>query len=180
MTETAAEGATPSTGATPAADPPASTASVVVEPDMNDLSDGARRAIAALRTELRSTTESLTAERDAALAQLQEHEDAQGTEVEQLRTKLGRVEKENGDLKAELAERDRRIAASDAASKHGIPDWADRLKGSTPEELDADAQAIAERVNGEPARTTPDFGAGARQGTQSSGMDQLIRRKAGR
>lgn len=171
MTDTPAADSTPSDGTPdPSPQTPDGTGTA-------DLGDAARQAISAVRRELRAATE----ERDAALARVQSYEDATGTELEQLRTKLGRADKRVNDLEAENSALHRRIAASGAAAKYGIPDLAERLQGSTPEELDEDAKALAERMSAA-ARTSPDLGAGARPSGSagSSEMDQLIRAKARR
>lgn len=182
MTDTSSTpdaGTPPPAADTPDTSQPPSSSSLVDDLDTDALGDTARRAVANLRREHRAAVDRLTADRDAALAKLQEHEDAQGTEVEQLRSKLGRVEKENAYLKQQLTERDISIAARDAASKFGIPEFADRLHGTNAEELEADAKQLADRVN--PGRSA-DLGAGPRgDGTApTTGMDQLIRQKARR
>lgn len=177
MSDTASEGATPSSGATPEATPDVS-AAASGDTSSEDLGESARRAIAALRRENRSVTERLTAERDAALARVADFETANDSEAEKLRGKLGRVEKDLAEANAELSLRDRRDAAREAAGKAGIPEWWDRLQGDTPEELEADAHRIAERVN--PARPVSDLGAGPRGSAAEPRMDSLIRRRAGR
>ncbi|MEK2475280.1 hypothetical protein [Streptomyces noursei] len=81
-----------------------------------------------------------------------------GPVAAKLRTELADVQKELADYKAQLAR-------YQAASKAGIPlAHADRLKGETPEELEADAASLAKGLGSSrplsKARPAPSVGGG--------------------
>jgi len=79
----------------------------------------------------RKAAEAVEAERKAK-------EEAELTETEKLR-------KRAAELEAELKSAQRSTMQRDAAAKHNLPaELATRLKGETPEELEADAKALAE------------------------------------
>jgi hypothetical protein len=148
-------GATPAPDATSGEQTPTTSETTSRTPPADDLGDGGKRAIDALRRENRA----LQRERDALSQAQREREDSERTELERAQAKLSESE-------ARISELEHEQRARAAASRHGIPDLWDRLKGSTPDELDDDAKSIAERMgpaeNGGSSTTRPDLGGGPR------------------
>jgi chromosome segregation ATPase len=108
--------------------------------DINELPDAARDYIKSLRAESaryrieRNDFRDKYTEAGTLIEQANQKVD-QATEWE---TKYSTLETKNGDLEKQLGK-------LTAAAKFGIPDEVDRLKGSTPEEWEADAQSLAEK-----------------------------------
>lgn len=117
------------------------------------------------------------ADAKAARLELQKLQDAGKSELEKT---AGRAER----AEARLTELERDLLVTRVAAKHGIPaEDMDRLRGTTDEELEADAKAFAKRYlrTDEPP---PDLGGGARSGAAtaagSKGFSESIRRQAQR
>jgi hypothetical protein len=177
MSTPATEGATPSDGATPPADPSSQSTGATPSTD-DDLGDAGKRALAELRRQLKDR-DSAIADRDARLKAL---EDRDKTELERVTGDLATVTAERDELRAQVATFEQSTLKQRIAADAGIPQWWQRLHGATEEELLADAKQIADQLGAQPNGATPDLGAGARSGAADprSGMDQLIRRGAGR
>ena len=90
-------------------------------------------------------------EENAALkSRLAEFERAQMTEQEKTAADLKTAQDRVAALEAQIAEQQRQAAVAEALKTAGLPaDLAGRLQGSTPEELAADARALAAAL-GEP------------------------------
>ncbi len=99
----------------------------------------AKRAMALiekLRTEVKELKPKAKQAEELAAAQKQK-EEAEMTELQKAAKRLAEVE-------AELKETRRTAQVATIAAKHNLPEvLASRLKGETPEELEADAEAIA-------------------------------------
>ncbi|HOO54751.1 MAG TPA: DUF4355 domain-containing protein [Methanothrix sp.] len=91
-------------------------------------------------------------------------------ELEATRTSHAELKAENTDLKAQIAERDGKLKDSELkaqkieiATKAGLSEaLADRLRGTTPDELEADAKRLAEAMGPGPSvgsGTNPPTGA---------------------
>lgn len=107
---------------------------------------------------------------------LQELEDAGKSELERASTRAERAEQR-------VAELERNQLVSAVAARHSLPpELAERLRGETEQELEADAKALAKLMPGE----TPDpgaLGAGARSAAAtggSRGFSEQIRQRARR
>lgn len=89
-------------------------------------------------------------ENTALKARLAEFERAQMTEQEKTAADLKTAQDRVAALEAQIAEQQRQAAVAEALKTAGLPaDLAGRLQGSTPEELAADAKALAAAL-GEP------------------------------
>lgn len=140
--------------ATPVADTPGAT------PEQ-PLGEGGEKALKAER-EARKTAERQLRE---AQQRLQEFEDRGKTEAEKLAERAASAE-------AELAESRTRLARLEAAAAAGLSlEHADRLIGSTPEELAADAKRFAETLQ---ANRPATFDGGARQTPPEQTLDERI------
>jgi hypothetical protein len=149
--------------------PPASTGG---EPGpQGDVGDAGKRALAELRRDLRTKDTAL----QEATARIAELEAGQRSETENLRADNERLKGELGDREQRLGRLELDAQRRSAAAAAGIPEWWERLQGSTPEELETDAKQLAERLH--PQRPPTDLGQGARPGAQPTGMTELIRRK---
>jgi hypothetical protein len=173
---------TPTSGATP---DPAATAgggsdpgtdeTTTGDPRVDQIGDAGRRAIAELRKELKT----IKTERDELAAAQQAVADRDKTELEKAQERATRAE-------SRIAELEQETRARTAAAAAGIPDQWHRLRGSTDDELKADADQLAEAFGKRPGGgglTPADLGAGPRPdapATGSQGMNQRIRRAAGR
>jgi uncharacterized membrane protein YqiK len=173
---------TPTSGATP---DPAATAGGGSEPDDTssssgatpdpDLGDAGKRVIAEARRATRAA-EQRAAELETRLSAI---EDRDKTELERARERSVKAE-------TRVAELEHETRARTAAAAAGISDQWHRLRGSTEDELKADADSLAEAFGkrDEGSGLTPaELGAGPRPNAPamgSQGMNQRIRRAAGR
>lgn len=147
-------------------DPPASTST-------DELGDAGKRAIAEVRKELKQAQK----ERDELIEAERVRKDGERSEIE-------KATAERDAHKQRVAELEHEALAREVATDAGIPkDW-QRLKGSTKDELEADAkQFVEDHPPAGGAAPRPDLGAGARQqvpATGSAGFSERIRRQSGR
>lgn len=140
------------------------------QPD-EQLGDGGKKALQEERRKARA------AERQLGELQkrLQELEDRDKTEAQKLTDRATAAETDATQAKRELERyrvaRDKKIPA----------EWVDRLKGSTKEELEADAEALLEALGTQQQRNTPSYDGGVRAGAPpATDMNALIRQAAGR
>jgi hypothetical protein len=136
-----------------------------------------KRVLADLQSE-RETRRKAVEERDALAARLKELEDAQLSESQKMEReyedrarRIAELESENSTLKLDRLR-------SDVAVQLGLPSWAaPRLRGSSEDELRADAEQLKEQlgpaVPAPPARPLPDPSQGPRPGEKPSEDDQL-------
>lgn len=162
---------TPTPGATPegGATPPAGVAEAV-EPNGatngDELGEGGKSAIAALRRDLRA----LKSERDDLASRVREHDDAEKSELEKAVAARDEATGRVGDLEL-------RMLKMQAAIDAGIPTQWKRLDGSTADELAADAKEFAKSLTQEAegeqqtGATPAVLGAGARPGAPATGRD---------
>lgn len=103
-----------------------------------------------------------------------ELEESQKTEQQKLAERAERAE-------AELAATQARLLRQDIAARKGLPlDMAARLQGSTPEELDADADALLSLIAAQPKPAAPPVPAHATALEPSAGDgNDWLRRFAG-
>jgi preprotein translocase subunit SecD len=118
------------------------------------------------------------AEAKAARQELQGLQDAGKSELEKANTRAERAE-------ARAAELERSLLTSSVASRHGIPpEHVHRLIGTTEEELETDAKALAKALRSSTEEPPPDLGGGVRQGAPAQGSmafsDSIRRRAQGR
>lgn len=109
----------------------------------------------------------LTAERDELQAKIAAHEREQMTEAEKIAADRDAAVKRAEDAEAALAAATRAKLVADAAAAAKLPaTMADRLRGETPEELAADAKAMAESLGYDRGPVDPSQGQGS-AGAQS-------------
>lgn len=161
---------------------PAGVAEAVPAPDdaASSGGDGAKRALAELRRELKEAR----SERDALAAAKREAEDAERSELE-------KVTRDRDEASGKATTLELQVLKMEAAIRAGIPGQWMRLNGATADELDADAKTFAKSIgktdddessNGKTA-SPADLGAGARTGvsaTGSAGFSEVIRQRARR
>lgn len=155
----------PATGeTTPPATPPA--APTEQKPE-DTLGDAGKRALDAER-EARKAAEKAARE---AQAKVKQYEDAGKSELEKAQTTAADAAKDAETARGELA----RLRA---ALKAGLdPELADRLKGSTPDELAADAASLAEKFGkAATGSATPpgSFDGGAQPPTPKKSLSEQI------
>jgi uncharacterized protein (DUF849 family) len=132
-------------------------------PEENGLPDGARKALAAARKQAREAEKA----RKAAEAEVAQFKQRDMTDQQKLEQRATTAEKAAEDATKAL----NRIHAAMAAGLEFAD--ADLITGSTPEEMKASAERLAERFG---ARV-PDFDGGARgAATRPADMNDLIRR----
>lgn len=171
-TETPESGAMPDAGATPAGEETPGTDNGATP----DLGDAGKKAIDELRREVKTIRQ----ERDELARVVKERDDAGKTELERLTAERDELRARVDELERGATERDRADRARAAATDAGIPEFWDRLRGETEEELKADAKAMAERF-GVTSSPTRDLGAGARPApSKGAGMNERIRASRGR
>lgn len=141
------------------------------------LGEGGQKALAAerkARAAAERTATSAAKERDKLAARLQELEDRDKTEAQRLAERAQVAETE--------AERARtKLLRFEVASSKKLPaSWANRLQGSTKEELEADAESLLKDLNDQQQRQSPNYDGGVRkQAPKTNDMNALIRQRAG-
>ena len=112
---------------------------------------GSKTQVLADLAKERDKRQTLDKENAALKARLAEFERAQMTEQEKTAADLKTAQDRVAALEAQIAEHQRQAAVAEALKTAGLSaDLAGRLQGSTPEELVADARALAAAL-GEPA-----------------------------
>ena len=111
---------------------------------------GSKSQVLADLAKERDKRQAFEEENTALKARLAEFERAQMTEQEKTAADLKTAQDRVAALEAQIAEQQRQAAVAEALKTVGLPaDLAGRLQGSTPEELAADARALAAAL-GEP------------------------------
>lgn len=111
---------------------------------------GSKSQVLADLAKERDKRQAFEEENTALKARLAEFERAQMTEQEKTAADLKTAQDRVAALEAQIAEQHRQAAVAEALKTAGLPaDLAGRLQGSTPEELVADAKALAAAL-GEP------------------------------
>lgn len=111
---------------------------------------GSKTQVLADLAKERDKRQTLDKENAALKARLAEFERAQMTEQEKTAADLKTAQDRVAALEAQIAEQQHQAAVAEALKTAGLPaDLAGRLQGSTPEELAADAKALAAAL-GEP------------------------------
>jgi hypothetical protein len=105
---------------------------------------------------------------------LKEYEDRDKTEAQKLAEAKAAAESEAATAKQEL------MRYRVAADKKLPAELAARLRGSTPEEMAADADELLTLLNAQQQRQTPSYDGGVRQSARPTSMNDLIRQTAGR
>lgn len=141
------------------------------------LGEGGKKALDAerkARAAAERTATSTAKERDKLAARLQELEDREKTDAQKLTERAQAAE-------AEAAKASARLLRFEVASDKKLPaGWANRLQGSTKEELEADADALLKELGETRQRQSPDYDGGVRkQAPAPTDMNALIRRAAG-
>ena len=141
------------------------------------LGEGGQKALAAerkARAAAEKTATSAAKERDKLAARLQELEDRDKTDAQKLAERAQVAE-------AEAAKASSKLLRFEVASDKKLPaGWANRLQGSTKEELEADADALLKELGETRQRQSPDYDGGVRKpAPASTDMNALIRQAAG-
>jgi hypothetical protein len=111
---------------------------------------------------------------DDLTKKLQAFEDRDKTEAQKLAERASAAEKQAADAQTEL------MRYRVAADKKLPAELAARLRGSTPEEMAADADELLTLLNAQQQRQTPSYDGGVRQSARPTSMNDLIRQTAGR
>ena len=141
------------------------------------LGEGGQKALAAerrARAAAEKTATSAAKERDRLAARLQELEDRDKTEAQRLADRAQAAETEAEKARTKL------LRFEVASSKKLPASWANRLQGSTKEELEADAEALLKDLKDQQQRQSPNYDGGVRKPTpKTNDMNAVIRRAAG-
>jgi hypothetical protein len=139
------------------------------QPD-EGLGDAGKKALQEERRKARAAEKQLT----ELQKRLQEFEDRDKTEAQKLAERAAAAEKSAADAQTEL------MRYRVAADKKLPAELAARLRGSTPEEMAADADELLALLNAQQQRQTPNYDGGVRQTARPTSMNDLIRQTAGR
>lgn len=141
-----------------------------------DLGDAGKKAITEERKARQAAERQARAHQkqvEEMSAKLQKYEDAKKSDLDKLTERATAAEKSAADAQAELLRyrvaRDKKIPA----------EWVDRLRGSTQEDLEADADSLLEALGTQQQRQTPSYDGGVRQTAKPTDMNSLIRQQAG-
>ena len=142
----------------------------------HDLGDAGKKAITEERKARQAAERQARAHQkqlEEMSAKLQKYEDAKKSDLDKLTERATTAEKSAADAQAELLRyrvaRDKKIPA----------EWVDRLRGSTQEDLEADADSLLEALGTQQQRQTPNYDGGVRQTAKPTDMNTLIRQQAG-
>jgi hypothetical protein len=117
----------------------------------------------------------VTAERDALAAQVEEFKRAQMTESEKVTADRDAAVKRAEDAEAKIAALNREKLVAAAAASANLPaSMADRLRGETPEELAADAKALAASMGYDRGPIDPSQGKDTSGGTAHSSLSDAL------
>jgi ATP-dependent helicase YprA (DUF1998 family) len=134
------------------------------------LGDAGKKALQEERRKARAAEKQLS----ELQKRLQEFEDRDKTEAQKLAERAAAAEKSAADAQTEL------MRYRVAADKKLPAELAARLRGSTPEEMAADADELLALLNAQQQRQTPNYDGGVRQTARPTSMNDLIRQTAGR
>ncbi|MEU2724070.1 hypothetical protein [Streptomyces smyrnaeus] len=141
-----------------------------------DLGEGGKKALSEerkARAAAERQAKSAQKQLDELTAKLQEYEDAKKSDLDKLSERATTAEQRAEQAQAELLRyrvaRDKKIPA----------EWVDRLRGSTQEDLEADADSLLEALGEQQRRQTPSYDGGVRQTAKPTDMNSLIRQQAG-
>lgn len=124
---------------------------------------GSKTQVLADLAKERDKRQAFEEENTALKARLAEFERAQMTEQEKTAADLKTAQDRVAALEAQIAEQQRQSAVAEALKTAGLPaDLAGRLQGSTPEELAADAKALAAALGEPPVDPSQGHHAGGR------------------
>jgi hypothetical protein len=134
------------------------------------LGDAGKKALQEERRKARAAERQLT----ELQQRLKEFEDRDKTEAQKLAEAKQAAEATAKDATTKLLR-------YEVAAKKKLPaEWAARLQGSTPEELEADADLLLEALGAQQQRNTPSYDGGVRKPAAApTDMNALIRRAAG-
>ncbi len=104
---------------------------------------------------------------------LKEFEDRDKTEAQRLADRASEAETAAAKATAKL------LRYEVAADKKLPAGWAQRLQGSTKEELEADAEKLLAELGAQQQRQAPNYDGGVRQTARPTSMNDLIRHTAG-
>ena len=129
---------------------------------------GSKTQVLADLAKERDKRQTLDKENAALKARLAEFERAQMTEQEKIAADLKTAQDRVAALEAQIAEQHRQAAVAKALKTVGLPaDLAGRLQGSTPEELAADAKALAAALGELPVDPSQGHHAGGKPAPRS-------------
>lgn len=144
------------------------------EDDVNGtLSDAGKRALSEerkARTAAERAAKAAQKQLDEVSKRLTAFEDRDKTDLQRATEAVAAAEKRAAEAEQKL------LRQRVAADKKLPPALADRLRGSTEEEMAADADAL---LAGLPKPNTPSFDGGVRQTAKATDMNTLIRQAAG-
>ncbi|MFM9703599.1 hypothetical protein [Streptomyces galilaeus] len=141
------------------------------------LGEGGKKALEAERRARAAAEKTATAAQkklDDLAKKLQAFEDRDKTEAQKLAERAQTAE-------AEAAKASARLLRFEVAADKKLPaGWANRLQGSSKEELEADAEALLKELGETRQRQSPNYDGGVRKPAPApTDMNALIRQKAG-
>lgn len=141
------------------------------------LGEGGKKALDAerkARAAAEKTANAAQKKLDDMAKRLQAFEDRDKTEAQKLAERAQAAE-------AEAAKASSRLLRYEVAADKKLPaGWANRLQGSSKEELEADAEALLKELGETRQRQSPDYDGGVRKPAPApTDMNALIRQKAG-
>lgn len=141
------------------------------------LGEGGKKALDAERKARAAAEKTATAAQkklDDMAKRLQQFEDRDKTDAQKLAERAQTAE-------AEAAKASSKLMRFEVAADKKLPaGWANRLQGSTKEELEADADSLLKELGETRQRLSPDYDGGVRKpAPASTDMNALIRQAAG-
>jgi chromosome segregation ATPase len=173
-------------GSLVAEDTPSPEETEVPEPEAPINADNDVDEIAAQADKPDAVSKAIKAEREAAKearrraeeaeAKVKEYEDAQKSEQQKLEEAAQAAKEEADALRRQITELEVRQRRSDVAlAKNLPPKLAERLRGETVEEIEADADALLEDLGTLPGETPPPGDGGARNPVKPKDLNEQIR-----
>lgn len=136
---------------------------------------GSKQAVLADLARERDKRQALQAERDELQAKVAEFERAQMTEAEKAEADRKELETKYADALAKIAAHERTVTLTQLAAEFNIPAaMADRIQGETPEQMRADAQALATSLGPYTGPSDPSAGQGGGKPAPAASLDAAI------
>lgn len=141
----------------------------------NPAARGSKQSVLADLAKERDKRQSVEAQRDELAAKVAAFERAQMTEAEKAAADLKELETKYSDAVAKIAAYERKAALAEISAEFKIPAAiADRIQGETPEQMRADAQALAKSLGPYTGPSDPSAGQGGGKPAPAASLDAAL------
>ncbi|MDO5670847.1 MAG: hypothetical protein Q4G50_12715 [Corynebacterium sp.] len=169
------EGVENTTGAQDTNQPPSDDSQSDDEEGENPDARGSKKSVLADLAKERDKRQSVEAQRDKLAAKVAAFERAQMTDAEKSAADRKELETKYSDAMAKIAAYERKNALAEISAEFKIPAaMADRIQGETPEQMRADAQALAKSLGPYTGPSDPSAGQGGGKPAPAASLDAAL------